>query len=267
MDLNLAGKLAVVTGSTKGIGRAIAERLAREGARVVVNGRSAEMVSRTVEEIARRGGALGVVGVRGDLADAAGVDAFLRSVAHLGSVEILVNNVGIFEPMNFEETPDADWRRMIETNLMSGVRLSRTFLPGMIRHGWGRVLFINSDAAIKPASNVLPYAVSKTAQLGLARGLAEMTRNTRVTVNSVIAGPTGTDGLGDFFQRVAATTGDAPAQVIDGLLSSDWNTSLLGRLARPEEVADVVAFLCSPLASAVNGAAIRAEGGIVRSIV
>jgi NAD(P)-dependent dehydrogenase (short-subunit alcohol dehydrogenase family) len=231
-----------------------------------VNGRSAEMVSRTAEEIDRCGPG-GAVGVSGDLADAAAANAFLGSVAHIGSVEILVNNVGIFEPVSFAETSDADWIRMIETNLMSGVRLSRALLPGMIRQGWGRVLFINSDAAIKPAPNVLPYAVSKTAQLGLARGLAEMTKNTCVTVNSVIAGPTRTDGLDDFFQRVATATGEAQAQTVERLLSSDWNTSLLGRLARPEEVADIVAFLCSPLACLVNGAAIRAEGGIVRSIV
>jgi NAD(P)-dependent dehydrogenase (short-subunit alcohol dehydrogenase family) len=267
MDLRLDGKRAVVTGSTEGIGRSIAERLAGEGAQVIVNGRSAETVTRAVEHLCFSLGPDRAAGVPGDLSHAAGADAFLQSVGRIGPVDILVNNVGIFKAGPFAELTDVDWHLMIQTNLMSGVRLSRGLLPPMLRRGWGRVIFITSDAAIKPAANVLHYAVTKTAQLGLARGLAELTKGTGVTVNCVMAGPTRTEGLDRFLREIAAETDEGPSDVARRLLASDWNASLLGRLARPQEVADVVAFLCSPLASAVNGAAVRAEGGVVRSIL
>jgi NAD(P)-dependent dehydrogenase (short-subunit alcohol dehydrogenase family) len=262
MDLQLRGRRALVTGSTAGIGFAIAEALAREGAAVIVNGRSQARVEEALGRLAGTGADL--VGLAGDLGTAAGVD---EAIARHPDLDILVNNLGIFEPKPFEAIPDQDWQRFIEVNFMSGVRLCRHYLPRMKERGWGRIIFISSESGVNIPVEMIHYGVTKTMQIALARGLAETCTGTAVTVNSVLPGPTRSEGVIQFVADLAAQQGVDTAQVERDFFATARPSSLLQRFAEPAEVASLVAYLASPLASATNGAAVRADGGVVRSIL
>ncbi len=264
MDLQLRGKSAVITGSTAGTGLAIAVALAEEGARVVVNGRTQERVDAAIGAVRERAPRAVVDGVAADLGTAAGADAL--TAAH-PDADILVNNVGIFAAKAFPDIPDQDWMRFLEVNLLSGVRLSRHHLPRMLARRWGRILFLSSESALQIPSEMIHYGVTKTAQLGLARGLAELTRGTAVTVNSVLAGPTLSEGVGAFVQSLARHTGKGADEVERDFFRTARPTSLLQRFETPEEIAALVAFVASERASGVNGAALRVDGGVVRAIV
>ena len=262
MDLKLKGKRALVTGSTAGIGYAIAEALAREGAHVIVNGRTEKRVDAAVQKLKSAGG--NVEGLAADLGTAAGAEEAVRKWP---DVEILVNNLGIFEPKPFEQIPDADWLRFFEVNVLSGVRLSRHYLPRMKQQGWGRIVFISSESAIQIPSEMIHYGMTKTAQLAVSRGLAELTAGTGVTVNTVLPGPTLSEGAATFVDQMARAGNTNRAEVEKQFFQNVRPSSLLKRFATTEEVAALVAFVCSPLASATNGAALRADGGVVRSII
>ena len=266
MDLQLAGKRALVTGSTAGIGLAAASALAREGASVVLNGRTAERV----EEAARglqnelKGSGGEVVGVAADLGTAEGVEEMTRQVPE---VDILVNNLGIFEPKDFEDITDDDWFRFFETNVMSGVRLSRHYLRGMTERDWGRILFVSSESAVQIPQEMIHYGMTKTAQLAVARGLAETMAGTGVTVNSVLPGPTASEGVTTFVGQMAEAQGLSNEEMEAEFFRTARPSSLLKRFIEPEEVAALIAYVASPLSSATNGAALRVDGGVVRSIV
>src|SRR5467141_325514 len=259
MELALTGKKALVTGSTAGIGFAIARALAHEGADVTVNGRTQERVDAAVREIGR-----GARGIAADLGTARGA---ARLLAELPEVDVLVNNVGIFEARPFTEIRDEDWLRLFETNVLSGVRLSRGYLPAMVRTGWGCVIFISSESALQIPAEMIHYGVTKTAQIALARGLSELTVGTGVTVNTVLPGPTRSEGVETFVDELARQGGKSPAEVEKEFFRSMRPSSLLQRFAEPAEVAHMVSFLASPLSSATNGAAVRVDGGVVRAIV
>jgi NAD(P)-dependent dehydrogenase (short-subunit alcohol dehydrogenase family) len=263
MDLKIDGRLALVTGSTMGIGRAVAETLAAEGARVVVNGRNEATVKSTVAELSRRAPAHGIVA---DLATAAGARKVVDALAEIGPVDILVNNVGVFEVKEFAAISDRDWLDMFELNVMSGVRLSRALLPGMLERDWGRIVFIASDQSAKPNPGMAPYAMSKAAQVSIARSLAELTKGTRVTVNSALVAPTWTDGVEAFLKKIAPGLGKTVDEMRTAYFETTGASSLLQRWATPEEIAAEIAFLCSERASVINGAAQRVDGGIIRSL-
>ena len=255
----------MVTGSTAGIGLAIAQELAAEGMRVLVNGRTRERVDaaiRTVRQKASSG--VEVVGIEADLGTAEGAAAVIDAMP---DADVLVNNVGIFEARAFPEIPDAAWARILEVNVLSGVRLSRHHLPRMLARGWGRILFISSESALQIPAEMIHYGVTKTAQLGLSRGLAELTRGTQVTVNAILAGPTRSEGVGAFVESLARQRGETAAEVERDFFRSARPTSLLQRFETPEEIAALVAFVASERAAGVNGAALRVDGGVVRAIV
>ncbi|SDT87884.1 NAD(P)-dependent dehydrogenase, short-chain alcohol dehydrogenase family [Verrucomicrobium sp. GAS474] len=260
MNLQFTGKTALVSGSTKGIGHAIAARLAAEGARVIVNGRTEQAVASALEQIRKATPEAKVEGFAGDLSTEKATGELLRLFPE---VDILVNNLGIFEPKPFEEIPDDDWRRFFEVNVLSGVRLSRSYLPAMKKKNWGRVIFISSESAIQIPVEMIHYGMTKTAQLALSRGLAEDCAGTGVTVNSVLPGPTRSAGVEEFVKELS---GGKPFDVFEKEFFTNVRpSSLIKRFATTEEVADLVGFVCSPLASAVNGAALRVDGGCVRS--
>jgi len=260
MDLQLKNRLALVTGSTAGIGLAIAEALAREGARVIINGRKQDAVDAVVAQLREQTGA-GIEGFAGDLTTAAAADALH---ARFPAVEILVNNLGIFEPKAFEDIPDADWMRFFEANVLSGVRLARLYLPAMRQANWGRIIFISSESALQIPVEMIHYGVTKTAQIAVARGLAEAVAGTGITVNSVLPGPTRSRGVGDFVEALA--TGGRTVEAVEAdFFANVRPTSLIKRFAAPEEVASLVAYVASPLASATTGAALRVDGGVVKS--
>jgi NAD(P)-dependent dehydrogenase (short-subunit alcohol dehydrogenase family) len=263
MDLGIKGRLALVTGSTLGIGRAIAEALVAEGARVIVNGRRDDAVKKTVEALSRQGEAHGIAA---DLMSVEGARKLTEHAARIGPVDILVNNVGCFEVKKFTELSDRDWLDMFELNVMSGVRLTRALFPGMLERDWGRIVFIASEQSVKPNPDMLHYAMSKTAQVSIARGLAELTRGTGVTVNSVLVAPTWSEGVEVFLEKMAPAAGKTVGEMRTAYFDGPGATSLLQRWAEPREIAAQVAFLCSERASAINGAAQRADGGIVRSL-
>jgi len=263
MIIDLSGKRAIVTGSTSGIGFAIARGLADCGAAVVINGRSADSVKAAQQRLLEQVPGCSVDGIAADLAGADGVADFLRRA---GEAEILVNNLGIFEPAPFEAITDADWHRYFDTNVMSGIRLSRHYLPKMRERGWGRIVFISSESALNIPVEMIHYGVTKTAQLAVSRGLAESLAGTGVTVNSVLPGPTRTEGVVEFMAALAKDKHIPQDQIEQRFLAEGRPTSLLKRLASPEEVANMVVYVCSPGASATTGAALRVDGGVVRSI-
>ncbi len=263
MDLGLRGKKVVVSGSTAGIGFAIAAALAAEGALVVVNGRTEARVTAALNSIRQRVKNADVRGIAADLGTAQGVAAFLQQAPE---ADILVNNLGIFEPKPFLEIPDSGWLRFFEVNVLSGVRLSRHYLPGMLKKNWGRLIFISSESAQHIPAEMIHYGMTKTAQVAIARGLAESVAGTGVTVNSVLAGPTASEGASEFVDNMATQQGITKAEVEKQFFASVRPTSLLKRFETPEEVAAVVAFIASTQATAINGSAVRAEGGVIRSI-
>ncbi|MPY91051.1 MAG: SDR family oxidoreductase [Luteitalea sp.] len=261
MNLQLEGKRALVSGSTAGIGFAIAEVLAREGARVIVSGRFQESVDEVRSRL-RRETTQEVDGFAGDLSTAETVDALAQTFP---DVDILVNNLGIFEPKPFENIPDEDWRRFFDVNVLSGVRLARVYLPRMRRLNWGRIIFISSESAIHIPSEMIHYGMTKTAQLAVSRGLAEAVAGTGITVNSVLPGPTRSRGVGDFVEALAKDAGKSFDEFETEFFEKVRPTSLIQRFATPEEVASLVAYVASPLASATTGAALRVDGGVVKS--
>jgi NAD(P)-dependent dehydrogenase (short-subunit alcohol dehydrogenase family) len=264
MDLQLHDKLALVTGSTAGIGLAIATRLAAEGARVIVNGRTPKRVADAAAKIRAAHPPAQIEEFAADLSRA---DAAAQAIERFPQVDILINNLGVYELKTFEEITDAGWSSIIETNFMSGVRLSRHYLPRMKAAGWGRIVFISSESAVNIPQEMIHYGVTKTMQVALARGLAETTIGTAVTVNSILAGPTRSEGVDQFVASMAQRNGIPPSEVEKDFFRTVRPSSLLQRFATVNEVANMVAFIASPLSSATNGAALRAEGGVIRSIL
>jgi NAD(P)-dependent dehydrogenase (short-subunit alcohol dehydrogenase family) len=263
MNLQLENKKALVSGSTAGIGFAIARRLAEEGAEVWLNGRSQKRVDEACVKIAKELGQAKVHGVAADLGTAEGCAEVVR---RLPPVDILVNNVGIFEPKPFDQIPDADWEKFFAVNVLSGVRLSRAYLAGMKKRDWGRIVFISSESGLQIPAEMIHYGTTKTAQLAIARGLAEICAGTSVTVNSVLPGPTASEGVSEFVGQLAKEKSMTPEEFERAFFREARPTSLLKRFIEPEEIASVVAFVCSPLAAAINGASVRADGGVVKSI-
>ena len=263
MKIDLSGKTALVTGSTSGIGHAIARGLALAGANVVVNGRTQAKVDSAVAAIAKVAHGSKVAGVAADVSTAAGCQTLAET---LPDVDILINNAGIFEPKGFFDIPDADWTRFYEVNVMSGVRLSRAYMPGMLKRNWGRIIFISSESALNIPKEMIHYGMTKTAQLGVSRGLAEMTRGTAVTVNSVLPGPTMSEGVETFVKDLAKHNSQSVEEASSLFFKQVRPTSLLQRFASVEEIANMVVYIASKEASATNGAALRAEGGIIQTI-
>ena len=264
MDLLLKGKRALITGSTSGIGWATARELAAEGVHVILNGRDPDRLTHAVERIQAEFADAMVDGVASDLATAAGCQHLLEVV---GEIDILVNNLGIFEPKPFEQIGDDDWMRFFEVNVMSGVRLSRHHLAKMKARNWGRIVFISSESGVCPPAEMVHYGMSKSAQLSVSRGLAETCIGTGVTVNSVLPGPTRTEGVGEFFATLARDAGQTLAQAEHDFFKFARPTSLLQRFIEPAEIAPMVTYVCSPRSAATNGAALHAEGGVVRSLI
>jgi NAD(P)-dependent dehydrogenase (short-subunit alcohol dehydrogenase family) len=263
MNLQLDGKKTLVTGSTAGIGFAIARTLAREGASVVITGRTQQRVDNATESIRKEIRDAKISGIAVDLATPEGISKCIEAVP---TVDVLVNNVGVYEPKPFEQITDDDWHTIIEVNFMSGVRLSRHYLSRMKAANWGRIIFISSESAINIPVEMIHYGVTKTMQVALARGLAETTAGTAVTVNSVLAGPTRSEGVEKFLIDMAKTKNVTPAEIEKEFFHTARATSLLQRFATTDEVAALVTFVASPLSSATNGAALRVDGGVVRSI-
>ena len=261
MDLQLKGKIALISGSTAGIGHAIAAALAREGARVIVNGRTSAAVDAAVAAMKSAAGG-DVLGFAGDLSSASVAE---KLVQQHPQVDILVNNLGIFEVKPFEEISDDEWKRFFDVNVLSGARLARLYLPFMRKRNWGRIIFISSESGLQIPAEMIHYGMTKAAQIAVARGLAEATAGTGITVNSVLPGPTRSRGVGDFVADWAAKSGKSAQTVEDEFFKSARPTSLIKRFATPEEVAAMVAFVASPLSAATNGAALRVDGGVVRS--
>lgn len=264
MDLGIKNKLALVTGSTAGIGYAIAKGLLEEGARVVINGRIKTRVDQAVEKLRSTDD---VIGAPGDMATASGAAQVIARVNALGPLDILVNNVGYFEVKPLAELEDADWEAMFQLNVMSAVRTSKAFMPGMLARNSGRIVFIASEQSAKPNPVMLHYAMSKAALVSIARGLAESTKGTGVTVNSVLAGATWSEGVEVFISKMAQSQGVPVETMKADYFRGEAHNSLLQRFATPKEIADQVVFLCSANASAINGAAQRVDGGVIRSMM
>lgn len=264
MNLQLQNKTALVTGSTAGIGLAIATLLAEEGAAVIVNGRTDVRVAEAIDQIKKKVPQAKVHAFAGDFTKK---EAVREIEARFPVVDILVNNVGVYEPKPFSEITDTDWLAMIEANFFSGVRLSRLYLPEMLERNWGRIIFISSESGVQVPVEMIHYGVTKTMQIALARGLAEATAGTNVTVNSVLPGPTRSEGVEGFVNNMAKQQGKTAAEVEKEFFEKVRPSSLIKRFATNEEVANLVAYVASPLSSATNGAALRVDGGVVRSIL
>ena len=262
MNLQLEGRLALVSGSTAGIGHAIATALAAEGARVIVNGRTQAAVDAAVARIAPAAGGE-AIGFAGDLSTAAAAEALVA--AHPG-IEILVNNLGIFEPKPFEDIADSEWTRFFEVNVLSGVRLARLVLPSMRRANWGRIVFISSESAVQIPAEMIHYGMTKTAQLAVSRGLAEAVAGTGITVNSILPGPTRSRGVGDFVEALAKAGGESLEAYEKKFFETARPTSLIKRFETPEEIATMVAYIASPLSSGTTGTALRVDGGCTKSV-
>jgi NAD(P)-dependent dehydrogenase (short-subunit alcohol dehydrogenase family) len=260
MNLQLTGKLALVTGSTKGIGFAIATSLAREGAKVIINGRSETSVTESLKRLRTTVTDANVEGFAGDLATASVADQLAK---RFPAVDILVNNLGIYAAQAFEDITDADWDKYFQVNVLSGVRLSRAYLPGMRQRNWGRIVFISSESAINTPAEMIHYGMTKTAQLAVSRGLAQSCAATGITVNSVLPGPTRSEGVNEFVRQISG--GASFEEFEREFFKTVRGSSLLKRFETPDEVASMVTYLCSPLASGTNGAALRVDGGVVQS--
>jgi NAD(P)-dependent dehydrogenase (short-subunit alcohol dehydrogenase family) len=263
MDFGLKGRKAVVSGSTAGIGLAIATALAAEGAAVVVNGRTQARVNSALDKIRQHHKTADLQGIAADLGTATGIEVFVKQVPQ---ADVLINNLGIFEPKPFAEIPDADWLRFFEVNVLSGVRLSRHYLPGMLKKNWGRIIFISSESAFQIPAEMVHYGMTKTAQVAIARGLAESVAGTGVTVNSVLPGPTASEGVAGFLESIAKQRGVSTADIEKEFFKTGRPSSLLKRFETPEEIAAVVTFVASGQSAAISGASVRAEGGVIRSI-
>ncbi|GIO26307.1 SDR family NAD(P)-dependent oxidoreductase [Ornithinibacillus bavariensis] len=263
MDLNLKGKTTLVTGSTSGIGKAIAMSLVAEGATVLINGRREEKINQTIKEIQAKYPHANLQSVVADLGTEQGCQKVIEQYAEL---DILVNNLGIFEPIEYFAIPDEDWFKFFETNIMSGVRLTRWYLKQMIRKGEGRVIFIASEAAIMPSLEMAHYSATKTMQLSLSRSLAELTKGTNVTVNTVMPGSTLTEGVESMLNSLYPNEKLTMEEAEKRFMKENRPTSIIQRLIRPEEIAYLVTYLSSPLSSAINGSALRIDGGLVRSV-
>jgi NAD(P)-dependent dehydrogenase (short-subunit alcohol dehydrogenase family) len=263
MNLQLQEQHALVTGSTAGIGYAIAHALATEGAPVTINGRNEQRVKRALDRLHADLPHAKLHGIAADAATAEGCAKLTQGPA----IDILVNNMGIFEPKPFEAIPDEDWHRFFDTNVMSGVRLSRAMLPGMKQRNRGRIVFVSSESGICPPAEMVHYGMTKSAQLSIARGIAETCAGTGVTVNSVLPGPTLTEGAKDFLDKLAAEQRKSFDELVEWFFANARPTSLLRRFIGPKEVAAMVADVCSPLSAATNCAALRVDGGVVRSLI
>lgn len=264
MDLKLNDKIVFVSGSTAGIGFAIAHRFLQEGAQVIINGRTNEGVDKAVDELKSLVADAAVSGIAADFSK---VEEVNQLISQLPRVDILINNAGIFEPKPFAEILDEDWFHFFEVNVMSGIRLSRHYFPKMIEQNWGRIIFISSESAVFIPDEMIHYGMTKTAQLAVSRGLAELTQGTNVTVNSILPGPTRSKGVGGFLEDLSKAGNKTINEVEDDFFKNMRPTSLLQRFATVEEIADTTVYFCSPLASATNGASIRVEGGLIRSIL
>jgi hypothetical protein len=264
VDLKLTGKTALVTGSTAGIGLAIARSLAREGANVWINGRTQQRVDAAIAAVRSHAPQAKVDGIAADFSSAAGAETI---IAKLPAVDVLVNNVGIFDVKPFLEIPDSDWFRFFEVNVMSGVRLSRHYLPGMLKKNWGRIIFISSESAVQIPVEMVHYGMTKTAQVAVARGIAESLAGTGVTANSILVGPTESEGVGTFLQSMAKQQNKSTEQIEQDFFRNARPSSLLQRFITVDEVAAMVTYVASEAASATNGSALRVDGGVVRAIL
>lgn len=264
MDLQLKGKTAFISGSTQGIGFAIALQLLKEGASVIINGRTEDRVKEAVDKLKQQVPGAIISGVAADFSKAADVNKLIEKVP---VVDILVNNAGIFEPKPFGEITDEEWLRFFEVNVLSGVRLSRHYFPAMLKQNWGRIIFISSESAVMIPEEMIHYGMTKTAQLAVSRGLAELTKNTNVTVNTVMPGPTKSEGVVEFIKQIATSKQITPEEAEKDFFKTMRPSSLIQRFADVSEIANLVTYVASPLSAATNGAALRADGGLVRSIV
>lgn len=263
MDLQLKGKTAFISGSTLGIGFATARQLLQEGATVIINGRNTQRVSEAVEKLGQQVPGSSVLGIAADFSKAGEVQ---HLIDQLQSVDILINNAGIFGPKPFTEITDEEWLYYFEVNVLSGIRLSRALLPKMLEKNWGRIIFISSESAISIPEEMIHYGTTKTAQLSVSRGMAELTKNTGVTVNTVLPGPTRSEGVEEFMKQVAASKGISPGQAEKEFFQTMRASSLIQRFADVNEIANMITYVASPLSSATNGAALRADGGVLKSI-
>ncbi len=264
MDLQLNNKTALISGSTAGIGFAIAKQLLQEGATVYINGRTADRVQAAIKKLKHETSSSSVFGLAADFSKAEEVN---QLIAEIPSVDILINNLSIFEPKAFMDISDAEWLNIYEVNVLSGIRLSRHYFPQMLKKNWGRIIFISSESAINIPQEMIHYGMTKTAQLAVSRGLAELTRGTNVTVNTVLPGPTHSEGVEAFLENVARQQQKSKQEVENEFFQSLRPTSLLQRFASTAEIANLVTYLVSPLASATNGSALRVDGGVVKTIV
>lgn len=263
MDLKLKGKTALVTGSSAGIGFAIAAMLAREGATVVINGRSENRIKEAIQRLKTTNPAAKLIAAVADLSEKKEIDALIKQVP---TVDILVNNAGIYDVKPFLDISDEEWLHIFDVNVMSGIRLSRHYLGPMLKQNWGRIIFISSESGLQIPGEMVHYGMTKAAQLAIARGIAETIAGTNVTVNSVLPGPTSSEGVTQFVKNLGKEQSKSPQQIEKEFFETVRPSSLLKRFTTPEEIANMVAFLCSPLSSATNGAPIRVDGGVVRSI-
>jgi len=264
MDLQLKDKIVFISGSTAGIGFAIAHRFLQEGAQVIINGRSSRSVDEAIAELKSLVVNSNVTGIAADFSK---VDEVNKLISDLPQVDILINNAGIFEPKPFAEIADEDWYKFFEVNVMSGIRLSRHYFPKMLEQNWGRIIFISSESAVFIPAEMIHYGMTKTAQIAVSRGLAELTQGTNVTVNSILPGPTKSKGVGGFIEDLSKSSGKNMEEVEEDFFKYMRPTSLLQRFASVEEIANTTVYFCSPLASATNGASIRVEGGLIKSIL
>ncbi len=264
MDLQLRNKKVLISGSTAGIGLATAARFLEEGAAVIINGRTQERVDKAIEQLRNQVAGADITGIAADFSKAEDVETVTRQFP---SVDILINNVAVFEPKAFMDITDADWLRFYEVNVMSGIRLSRYYLPKMLQQNWGRIIFISSESAINIPEEMIHYGMTKTAQLSISRGLAELTKGTDVTVNAVLPGPTKSEGVGGFIENLARSQNKTAEQTEADFFKTARPTSLIQRFASVEEIANMIVYVASPLASATNGSALRVDGGVVKSII